>query len=86
MRNSSELAEPRRLPAACFGLVRKQETKSYTTKVVDSQPEVEDRGAQATQETKHKLNPFVEKLEASATRKIAPKGIMPSEQMRGLTP
>ena len=46
MRNSSELDEPRRLPTACFGLVRKQETESYATQVVYSQPEVEDRGVQ----------------------------------------
>ena len=62
--NSSELAEPRRLPTACFGLVRKQEIESYATQVVDSQPGIEDRGAQATQETKHKLNPFVDECEA----------------------
>ena len=36
MRNSSELAEPHRLPMACFGLVKKQETESYATQVVDS--------------------------------------------------
>ena len=41
--NSSELAEPRRLPTACFGLVQKQETELYSTQVVDSQPEVEER-------------------------------------------
>ena len=45
--NSSELAEPRRLTKACFGLVRKQETESYRMQVVGSQPEVEERGAQA---------------------------------------
>ena len=50
--NSSELAEPRRLATACFGLVRKQQTESYTTQVVDSYPEVEDLLAQATRETR----------------------------------
>ena len=83
-RNSSELTVPRRLPTACFGLVRKQETESHATQVVDSQPEVEDRGAQATREIKHKLNPFVEECGASATQETAPKGIMPSERMHGL--
>ena len=48
MRNSSELAEPRGLPSVFFGLVKKEETESYTTEVVDSQPEVEVRGTQAT--------------------------------------
>ena len=62
MRNSSELAEPRRLPTACFGLERKQQTESYATQVVDSQ--VENRGAQATRQTTRKLNPFVEECEA----------------------
>ena len=38
--NSSELAKPRRLPTACFGLNRKQETESYATQVVDSHYEV----------------------------------------------
>ena len=85
MRNSSELAESRRLPTACFGLVQKQETESYATQVVDSQPEVEGRGAQATWATKRKLNPFVEDCEASATQETLSKGIMPSERMRGLT-
>ena len=74
MRNSSELAEPRRLTTACFGLVRKQETESYATQVVDSNPKVEDREAQATREMKRKLNPFIETCEASATQEIAPKG------------
>ena len=84
MRNSSELAEPSQLPTVCFGLVRKQETESYTTQVVDSQPEVEARGAHATREMKRKLNPFLEKCEAAATQKPAPKGVMPSELMHGL--
>ena len=85
MRNSSELAESRRLPTACFGLVRKQQTESYATQVVDSYPKVEDCGAQATQQTKRKLNPFVEECEASATQKIVSKGVMPPERTRGLT-
>ena len=83
--NSSELAEPHRLPTASFGLVRKQQTESYATQVVDSYPEMENRGAQATRQTKRKLNPFVEECEASATQKTAPKGVMLSERMRGLT-
>ena len=85
MRNSSELAESRRIPTACFGLSREQQTESYATQVVDSYPKVEDCGAQATQQTKRKLNPFVDKCEASATQKTAPKGVMPSKRMRGLT-
>ena len=84
MRNSSELAEPRRLPTACFGLVWKQETELHTTQVVDLQPEVGDRGAQATREIKRKLNPFVVDCEASATQETMPKGVMASERMRGL--
>ena len=91
MRNSSELAKPHRLPTACFGLVRKQETESYATQVEDSQPEVEDRGVQATREMKRKLNPFLQEwtseCEASATHepvpKGAPKGVMPLERMYG---
>ena len=55
--SSSELAVPRRLPTASFGLVRDLEIY----------PEAGSCGAQATQETKHKLNPFVEDCEASAT-------------------
>ena len=85
MRNSSELAEPRRLPTACFGLVKNQETESYATQVVDSYPGVEDRGAQATREIKRKLNPFVEEREASATRETSPIGVIPPERTRGLT-
>ena len=85
MRNSSELAKPRRLPMACFGLVRNQQTESYITQVVDSHLELERRGAQATRETKRKLNPFVEECEASATQETAPKGVMPSERKRELT-
>ena len=50
---SSELVEPRRLPTACFGLNQEQETKSYATQVVDSQPEVGESEAHATQETKY---------------------------------
>ena len=84
MRNSSELADPRRLPTACFGLKRKQETESYATRVVDSYPEFEDRGAQAAREMKRKLNPFVEECEASATQETLSKGRMPSERMRCL--
>ena len=84
MRNSSELAEPRRLPTACFGLIRKQETESYATQVVDSQPEFGDRVALRTRETKRKLNPFVEECKASVTQETASKGIMPSERMHGL--
>ena len=52
MRNSSELAEPRRLPTACFGLVQKQETESYATQVVDSHLEIDDRGAQGAEGVK----------------------------------
>ena len=59
----------RRLPTVCFGLERKQQTESYATQVADSHPEVEERGAQATRETKRKLNPFVETCEALATQK-----------------
>ena len=84
MRNSSELAEPRRLPTACFGLVRKQETESYKTQVVDSQPGFEERGAQATQEMNRKLNPFLEGCEASATQETVSKGATPSERIQGL--
>ena len=54
--NSSELAKPRRLPTAYFGLVQDQETESYATQVVDSHLEVGVRGAQATREMKRKLN------------------------------
>ena len=64
--NTSELAEPRRLPTACFGLVKNQETESYATQVVDSHLEVGVRGAQATREMKCELNPFIEDREASA--------------------
>ena len=84
IRNSSELAEPRRLLTACFGLVRKQETESDATQVVNSKPESGDRVALRTRETKRKLNPFLEAWEASATQEIAPKGIMPLERMQGL--
>ena len=72
--HSSELAEPRRLPTASFGCVREQEIY----------PEFGGCGAQATQETKRKLNPFVENCGASATQKNAPKGIMPPPRMHGL--
>ena len=61
MQNSSELAEPRRLPTACFGLVKKQETESYATQVVDSQPSFGDRVALRTREAKRNSNPFTEK-------------------------
>ena len=84
MQNFSELASSRRLPTACFGLVRKQETESYATQVVDSHPEFGVRGAQATRETKRKLNPFVKECEASATQETLSKGSMRSERMRGL--
>ena len=84
MRNSSELAESRRLPTACFGSVWKQETESYATQVADSQPKGEKRGAQATRETKRKLNTFVEECEASAKQETLSKDIIPSERMRGL--
>ena len=47
MRNSSELAEPRRLPTASFGLVKNQEIE-FATQVVDSCLEFGVRGAQAT--------------------------------------
>ena len=72
--SSSEFAEPRRLPTASFGCERKQEIH----------PEVGSCGAQATQDTKRKLNPFVEDCEASATRKNASTGIMPLNRMHGL--
>ena len=84
MRNSSELAESRRLPTACFVLIRKQKTESYATQVVDSQPEFGDRVALHTRETKRMLNPFVEECEASATQETSHKSIMPSERMYGL--
>ena len=45
MRNYSELAEPRRLPTVCFGLIREQQTESHTAQVVDSYPKVEYCGA-----------------------------------------
>ena len=45
--NSSELAEPRRLPTACFGLNEQQETELYATQVVDSHTENDDCGAKA---------------------------------------
>ena len=73
MRNSSELAESRRLPTACFGLNREQQTESYATQVVDSYPKVEGRGAQATRQAQRRLNPFVDECEASATQKTLPK-------------
>ena len=82
--NSSELAEPRRLLTACFGLKRKQETESYETQVVDSYPDIEVCEALATQETKRKLNPFVEECEASATQETVPKGVMPPKRMHDL--
>ena len=82
--HSSELAEPRRLPTASFGFERKQKTESCATQVVDSYPEFGGCGAQATQETKRKLNPFVESCGASATEMNAPKGIMPPPRMHGL--
>ena len=85
MRDSSEPAEPRRLPTACFGLVRKQQTESYATQVVDSQPKLGDRIAMRMRETKRKFNPFVEECEASATQETLPKGVMHSERVRGLT-
>ena len=47
--NSSELAEPRRFPKACFGLRQKQETESYATQVAGSNIEFGNCGAQATQ-------------------------------------
>ena len=67
--HSSELAEPRRLPTASFGFVRKQETESNTTQVVDSHPGSGECVAftQRTRETERKLNPFVEDGEASTT-------------------
>ena len=52
--NSSELAEPRRSPTACFGSYQKDETESDATQVVGSQPEVRSCGAQATREAKYK--------------------------------
>ena len=77
LQDSPELALFRRLPTAYFGLVQSQETL-----------ENEVRGAQATRETKRKLNPFLRKeeceREASASRKMLSKGIMPWERMRGL--
>ena len=81
MRNSSELAEPRRLSTACYGLVLEQETESYTTQVVDSHSELGDCGAQATRETKRKLNPFVEECEAPATQETTPNGVMSLERV-----
>ena len=84
MRNSSELAESRRLPTAYFGLNREQQTESTATQVVDSYPRVEDCGAQATQQAPRRLNPFVDECEASATQKTLPKGVMPAERKREL--
>ena len=77
LQNSPELALFRRLPTACFGLVQSQETMENGV-----------RGAKATQETKRRLNPFLREetddCEASATRKVLSKGVMPMERTRGL--
>ena len=82
--NSSELAGHRPLPTARFGLNEKQEAESYATPVVDSQPEVEDRKAQAAREIKRKLNPFIEDRKASATQENVPNGVVLSDRMHGL--
>ena len=59
LQNSSELALFRRLPTAYFGSVKSQETESYAAQAVDSHLEAGARVAQATRETKRKLNPFL---------------------------
>ena len=71
--NSSELAEPRRSPTACFGLKRKQEIESYATQVADSQPESEDCGTHVPQETRRKSNPFVEDVKLRRHMRKHPK-------------
>ena len=68
LQNSSELALFRRLPTACFGLVKSQETESYAARAVDSYLEAEVCGAQATRETMG-----VEAREAQATREMKRK-------------
>ena len=73
MRNSSELAEPRRLPTACFGLIWKQQTESYTTQLVDSHPEVEDRGAQATRQKNVSYILMLKSVKLRRQKRLHPK-------------